>query len=193
LEPVKRVLTHERQYAKSFDKVKVDHRARYEFAKSRVRGKILDAACGTGYGSQHIGATIGIHIDPTAIYMAQTYFPGPIYIQSDIQFMSFTNLDWIVSFETIEHLPNPYNFLFYANAQYLICSAPNEEKIRFRGQDFVGDDYPHLRHYTPKEFDEFLVNCGWEPIERYSQKPIAVEPGTDGRYLVYVCKRIPER
>ena len=190
---MKKELRPERQYAKTFDRVKANHRARYEFAKPRVSGTILDAACGIGYGSQHIGATLAIDIDPGAILFAHNYYPGPIYIQSDIQRMSFANLDWIVCFETIEHLPAPQNFLFYANAKHLICSVPNQNVLKFRPQDFVGDEYPHLTHYTPEQFDKFLESCCWKPVEKFTQKDIDVEPGTDGKYLVYVCERISER
>jgi 2-polyprenyl-3-methyl-5-hydroxy-6-metoxy-1,4-benzoquinol methylase len=93
------------------------HIARYVFASSLdLGGRVLDCACGTGYGTEILGregdrVVIGADISREVIERARELCTSPrvCYIQADIsqpgQFPSpFTG---VVSFETIEHMPNP--------------------------------------------------------------------------------------
>src|SRR5690349_23853340 len=101
----------------------------------------------------------GVDLEPEALRKADKFYNGPVFIQGDVSKAPWEGLyDWVVSFETIEHLPNPLEALkrFRESGVNLICSTPNQEKYPFDPKKFVGETYPHLRHYTPKELEELL-------------------------------------
>src|SRR5437879_3140866 len=95
-----------------------EHIYRYAFASRFVKGKrVLDIACGEGYGAaalQKAGAAhvIGVDISESVCLHARTKYgldarPGtaeqiPVADES---------VDVIVSFETIEHVPDTAHFL----------------------------------------------------------------------------------
>lgn len=123
---------------------------------------------------------------------AQKYFPGPRYEDRNVLY-TVGEYDWVVSLETIEHIPWPESVLgaFLRAAPNLVVSTPNQERYPFNPASYKGDEYPHLRHYTPKEFDELLNKAGWKVVSRHRQinKQDPVTEGTDGKFMVYVCKR----
>jgi len=190
----------ERQVSPSLKGIRGDHRARYFWAASRLpyRCRILDAACGVGYGSrvlaQEIQArVVGIDIEPEAIAYAKEhyYFDGVDYFAADVRgFKSAKDFDAIVSFETIEHLDDPAPMLlnFRKLSSRLLCSVPNERLLPFDAKRFNH----HFRHYTPEQFTSLLESCGWRVVARRCQKtasPGAVEKGVDGRTIVYEAVR----
>lgn len=99
----------------------VEHIKRYEFAVSKIKPHsiILDLACGSGYGTKLLGKKAkfvqGGDIDPDTIQYA-----NDIYKDDNILFNVFdcinTQLpdnyfDCVVSFETIEHIPDYASFI----------------------------------------------------------------------------------
>ena len=185
-----------RQWGKSLDEIRPDHVARYRFAASKLKPKsfILDIACGCGYGSKLLhdkGFTVyGVDIDEGAIQFARTHHNGPHFIQGEAG-DTYGPFDGIVSFETLEHLKNPLETLKNFEAPILWASVPNEEKYPFNPEKFKDDDYPHQRHYTPKEFEELLNKGGFEVVERYCQKDKQGEvvKGTDGIFIIFGCRQ----
>lgn len=109
-----------------------EHLARYRFARERVRGRALDVACGTGYGTAMLGAA-GVDVSLPALRYAKSRYPAP-YIAADALRLPFgrTAFDSVVSFETIEHVPDPERFVAEC-ARVLrprgtfIVSTPNRE------------------------------------------------------------------
>ena len=183
----------ERQLAPDLSGIHPGHLERYFFAKDRVSGTVLDAACGCGYGSKIMhdaGSFVtGIDLSMEAIDYARANYPGPEYIRADVSKYS-GQYDWVVSFETLEHVPNPEVALRnFRQSRRLIVSTPNEELYPFSKWKNDGDDYPHLRHYTPRELDDMLKACGWKVLERFAQekKVSKVTVGTYGMFLIYVC------
>jgi len=91
-----------------------EHWHRYAFARRFVGGKrVLDAACGEGYGTALLGtvasSVIGIDIDMATIDRARaTYGDGKRvrFIASSCTGLPLpsASIDVVVSFETIEHL-----------------------------------------------------------------------------------------
>jgi 2-polyprenyl-3-methyl-5-hydroxy-6-metoxy-1,4-benzoquinol methylase len=182
----------DRQVMPRREQIHPGHLARYEFAKSRVSGFVLDAACGVGYGTQMLSETCdvtGVDIHPDAIDYARTHYFGPTYKLADIEKTKPDKYDWVVSFETVEHLEYPELALCgFRTSEKLIISTPNELQFPFKPEDHQGQ-YPHKRHYTPKQFESLLNTTGWTVKEKLGQKT-KVSPVTrcEGMFLVWVCE-----
>ncbi len=121
-----------------------EHLRRYTLARSFLSSlnqsdlHIADTACGLGYGSTYLndlGSYIGIDLSEEAVRIARERYPNANYQTGDLQdnntLMKQAPLDAIVSFETIEHLPDPDSFLQHCHEAlaekngYLIFSAPS--------------------------------------------------------------------
>ena len=186
-----------RQYSPTISGIRPDHVARYQFAGSQIPNgaKVLDAACGCGYGSwimQEAGKVVtGVDIEPEAIEYAQRHYKGPTYLCQKAE-ETGGYWDWIVSFETIEHLSRPELVFATSQASHLIASVPNEERYPWSKERFAGDKYPHLRHYTPAEFEAFIESVGFAVKEWFCQtdKQGVIKPGWDGMFMLVVAERI---
>lgn len=191
----------ERQQSTTFGGIRLDHLRRYLFALNGLKSPVLDAACGTGYGSflmAEEGHTVtAVDIEREAVDWGQMYYGHP-NIQWTIG--DILNQPWgeekfntIVCFETLEHLAEPDKVLgmFYESLNpggKLIVSVPNEEKYPFNnGEAFGGDKYPHLRHYTPEQLEEALTLAHFSVIHHGTQltKTAHVVTGSGGLFLVY--------
>ncbi|MDR0771018.1 MAG: methyltransferase domain-containing protein [Burkholderiales bacterium] len=93
-----------------------EHWHRYAFAQSLTRGRrVLDAACGEGYGSALLAAdalsVTGVDVDADAVRHASENYerahPNLRFLQASVASLPLADgsVDLIVSFETIEHLP----------------------------------------------------------------------------------------
>ncbi len=187
-----------RQMGKTLETISRDHVLRYKFASKHLGGRILDAACGVGYGTKLLHdnghQVIGVDISPDAIAHAHRYFSGPEYIQADItNYLPDRTYTGIVSFETVEHLSNPLPVLriFRSVCEGLfMASVPNEKHYPFKAEDF-DHEYPHQRHYLPEEFDDLMEEADFEVISRHcqiSKKMPEVIEGVEGRFLIYLCR-----
>lgn len=97
--------------------VQLRHIKRYEFAKLYINGgRILDSACGSGYGSDLISdydEYIGIDYADYCIKFAlenytdnnRRFINGDIYNLNEI--FDKNSFDAIISFETLEHIDRP--------------------------------------------------------------------------------------
>ncbi len=156
--------------------IEEDHLARYKFAQQFVQNKrVLDIACGTGYGSAMLmeaGAqsVAGVDISQEAVGFASsnhkddnlTYQQGSIY-----DFRSEKPFDIITSFETIEHvddyllaLSNLKNLL--APQGKLIISSPNRLITSPKCKSV--DDSPggfHVREFTVDELKTSMQEKGF--------------------------------
>mgnify|MGYP001394874467 CR=1 FL=1 len=188
----------ERQLATSLCGIRNDHLARYLWAAERLgdRGRVIDAACGCGYGSSILadrGFTVtAFDIAPDAIEYARSHWdrPGIDWLICDLSSPEFASSDAVVSFETIEHLADPCQFLAAArtSAPRLIASVPNQDVI-----PFVRKRFPfHHRHYTTDEFAALLGECGWAVTEWFGQKDkfSDVHQGLNGRTIVVDAARV---
>lgn len=186
-----------RQYGTTLEHIKLDHVERYLFAGvTLTKGmKVLDLACGCGYGSwvlHKAGMDVtGVDISQEAITYAEQYYKGPKYLCQEAK---DTKGEWdaIVTFETLEHLDRPEDVFLHNKAKVVIASVPNEKVIPFKASNFSGDSYPHRRHYTPDEFDFLLESVGYKVRERHCQKtkmPGTVTKGTQGKFLIFVGER----
>lgn len=116
-----------------------EHLDRYKFLLDQVSGKnVLDLACGSGYGSYLLAKdgmakqVIGIDIDKDAIEYGKIKYPAENIkrlVENGINYKGAEQFDIIVSFETIEHIPDYLSFIdnLYNNlidGGYLYISTP---------------------------------------------------------------------
>lgn len=94
--------------------VEYAHIARYHFARNAVNGLVLNAAAGSGYGNEILarsGASIiGVDLYEQPLQLAKASFPGHEFVRGnilDLDMFPDERFDGIVSFETIEHIPDP--------------------------------------------------------------------------------------
>jgi 2-polyprenyl-3-methyl-5-hydroxy-6-metoxy-1,4-benzoquinol methylase len=133
------------------------HLAAYRWAATRARGKrVLDAGCGEGYGAallaEHARAVLGIdRAEPIAIGQARHRAQNLEYRVADLDRLeSFgERFDLVVSFQVIEHLPDPVGFLRGLRA----CTAPGGELIVTTPNRLmsVSENPYHLREWTAPE------------------------------------------
>ncbi len=160
------------------------HVARYEWARTFVRpgDRILDAACGLGYGSALLTdatlaeSVLGLDADGDAIaYAREHYGTGRPRLSFDTRDLAVlddlpaASFDVIVSFETLEHLDDPDRFvaacerLLTPGGRFL-CSVPNE------WVDETGTDpNPHHLHVFDRARLEALCSRAFAVEHVYGQ------------------------
>jgi len=196
----------ERQVAPEIEQIRKDHRKRYYFAAEHVKDgdKILDFACGIGYGSKIIlNKTENVKItacdiDENALKYGNTFYSSKniCYQQNNANqpTLKENSYNLAVSFETIEHLENPKNFIeaLYKSLKCngkLICSVPNEEKMPY---DRTRHPF-HFRHYHEKELVKVLSDAGFQNIQVFSQKNSGncdIVETRSGDFLILVALKI---
>ncbi len=181
----------------------LEHIFRYEFARKLCKGRVLDIACGVGYGSEilihgnpSITEYVGIDNCPESIDYAikhYSYLETSYYADDALNenlHKIYGKFDTIVSFETIEHfhgdtkfIQNLYNLLKPNGT--LIISTPFG-----RGKDHPCSSPYHVYQYTEEEFMDVLRP--FKEVTMYHQGDKVIElPKPDKKYylMVAVCKR----
>lgn len=161
--------------------IRYEHWARYAFALELARGKrVLDAACGEGYGSAMLAGTaasvLGVDIADAAIAHARSRYashPNLRFERGDCTALAAApgSFDLIVSFETLEHVAAQENLIAgfartLTDEGILIVSSPdrrtysdvsgfrNEFHVRELYRDellaLLGAHFPHVRLYGQK-------------------------------------------
>lgn len=141
MKPQSLTLDDERPRPDGPDRVSYHHHlARYRFAFGQMKGGewVLDAGCGTGYGSRLLrekaATVVGIDNSPLAVEYAREHFAGPgvTFARMDCQRLAFpaARFDLMVCFEVFEHLENHDEFLkeclrVLGPGGTLILSTPN--------------------------------------------------------------------
>ena len=185
-----------------FDKVRREfHLDRYRFAADRVKAKrVLDCACGTGYGVRLIrekgraAFVIGVDVDHKAIEYArkehQVDFTIFICCSGARLALPDACVDIVTSFETIEHVPDDMALLeeFHRVLKpngILIISTPNQWPLK---------DAPfHVREYDRMSFLGVLAN-NFDCLELYNQNSGSDTPRNHGqRHGIVSSKRDNEK
>ena len=133
------------------------HLAAYRFAAAQAGGKsVLDAGCGEGYGASmlasHAARVVGADRDE-AIAIASGRYRHPNLAFRTLDLMNLPSLgerfDLVVSFQVIEHLPDPEGFLRALQA----CTAPGGTLIVTTPNRLmsVSENPYHLREWTAPE------------------------------------------
>jgi SAM-dependent methyltransferase len=180
LQPLVLDPTDERMVPESSDRVTFwEHVYRYAFASQFVAGKrILDIACGEGYGAASLGKAgaadvIGVDVSESACLHARKRY-GLDARQGAAEAIPLpdNSVDVIVSFETIEHVPNPGNFLdecvrVLVPGGRLVISTPNKEVYTGR----LGTRNPyHCSEMSEVEF-AFALRSRFHDPRFYTQRP----------------------
>lgn len=148
-----------------------EHEARYVFAERFVNDRlVIDVASGTGVGTHYLlkaGARgcIGLDLDLPSLSWAIRTYPGCSFVACDATAMCIGSgvADVIVSFETIEHLPDPRLFLTECQrvlrpGGIFICSTPNHTVYRWFGANPF-----HVHEFSAEEFlhllEDFFTDC----------------------------------
>jgi SAM-dependent methyltransferase len=140
--------TGERFTPECVREIRYEHYHRYAFASGLVRGrKVLDAACGEGYGAAMLARTAasvtGVDISEESIEHARRRYPAPNleFRTADCLSLPFPedSFETIVSFETLEHLADHDGLLrefrrVLAPDGFLLLSSPDKAEYSDRQQ-----------------------------------------------------------
>ena len=160
--------------------LEVEHMNRYIFASDLVKNKkVLDAACGTGYGTallaQSAERVFGIDISKEAISYAESNYSAKNvnFAVANIEKLPFESdfFDVVVSFETIEHVDTQKQEKFLSEVKRIlkkdgifIISTPNKEVYKNRVKNHF-----HLSEFSFDDFKSFLEKC-FKSIKFFGQK-----------------------
>jgi SAM-dependent methyltransferase len=111
------------------------HVAAYRWAKRLVRGTVVDAGSGEGYGAAFLGhrtRVIGLELDPGVTAHASGRYPTVTFVRGDLCRLPLEDgsVDGIVALQVLEHLHCPGEFVEACRRALppggrLIVSTPN--------------------------------------------------------------------
>jgi SAM-dependent methyltransferase len=139
------------------------HLAVYEWIAERMGGrKVVDLACGEGYGSDLLArsaaAVIGVDANPEAYEHARLRYWRPnLEFRRELVEDFHDPVDAVVFLQTIEHIHEPEKLLahFAEIAPVSYVSTPN--RITLAGPDAEKSENPwHLKEYDIGEYRELL-------------------------------------
>lgn len=152
----------------------VAHESIYAFVARRVSGlRVLDAACGTGYGSYLLARAgaervVGIDRERGRIRFAARRFraPGLVFEVGDCEALELAagSFDLIVSSNTLEHLARPERFLGSARralgsgGQLVVAVPPvlsDADLVRHR------ENEDHVSNLSVRGWGELFEREGW--------------------------------
>ena len=177
---------------KEWDLYFANHQSRYAFAVGELEKvtctTILDAATGVGYGAHYMAQhfphkkLLAIDRNEDALQIAKAQFKT-----ANLQFLyddceKFERVpqhgpfDAIISFETLEHLPNPQKFLqncfdVLSENGLLVISTPNQWVSSPSG---TNNWEFHEKEYKPEELIDLLSAQGFSNIRLYGQQLTAI-------------------
>jgi SAM-dependent methyltransferase len=139
------------------------HLAAYEWIAERVGGlRVVDLACGEGYGAAVLARTaaqvVGVDANPDAYEHARLrYRLGNLSFERGLVEEFEAPCDAIVFLQTIEHVSDPGRLLerFAAAAPLAYISTPNRLTLAPSGAE-KSDNPWHLREYTLAEYRTLL-------------------------------------
>ncbi len=185
----------------------VEHWHRYHFAAQFAKGlRVVDAACGEGYGSALLARTaasvMGADISAEAIAHARAAYggtPNLAFVEAPCAKLPLpdASVDLFVSFETIEHIAGQEEFLdevarVLAPDGLLLLSCPNKREYSDR-RGFANEF--HVKELYREELER-LVSRRFKYSRWYGQRPsffsvIAPEPHPETGHLAEVAEANP--
>jgi SAM-dependent methyltransferase len=138
------------------------HLVVYRWIAERVRGRrVVDLACGEGYGSAELARTaasvVGVDANPEAFEHARAKYRQVTFERNMVELWD-GDVDCVVFLQTIEHVPDPGGVL--ERIRELIgpdgvayISTPNVLTLAPKGEERSGNPW-HVREYRPHEYRE---------------------------------------
>jgi SAM-dependent methyltransferase len=181
--------TGERFLPRCAGEIAYEHWHRYAFARRFVAGKrVLDAACGEGYGTSLLGeaaaSVIGVDIDGvTVAHALARYGDGgrKRFVEGACARLPLpdASFDVVVSFETVEHLDAADQPRMIAEFDrvlapdgILIISSPNK-KLYSDARHYINEFHQHELYRD--EFVELLQR--WFPAQQWHDQRLATWSG----------------
>lgn len=159
--------------------IELEHRHRYLATAHLCQDlKVLDIACGTGYGAQILARAAlrvhGVDSHEPSIDYARKFFPWPnlTYERGEMTKLPLEDgaVDVVSSFESIEHIGASDQLLFLEEVHrvltpkgFLVLSTPLAENSS-------GDNPFHLKELTLKELTQLLQPRFLGGVEFFFQK-----------------------
>jgi 2-polyprenyl-3-methyl-5-hydroxy-6-metoxy-1,4-benzoquinol methylase len=149
------------------------HLVVYEWIAERCAGlKVVDMACGEGYGTEVLARrareVTGVDANPDAFQHARLKYtrPGVRFVRNMVE-LHAEPCDAVVFLQTIEHVPDPQGVLrhFAGMARTVYVSTPNLLTLAPPGADKSGNPW-HLREYRVAEF-RALCESVFQRVELY--------------------------
>jgi SAM-dependent methyltransferase len=160
----------------------IEHWHRYHFAARWARGRrVLDVACGEGYGSARLARNAapvtGVDLSPQAIAHARATYGSASnleFVESSCTRMPFpdASFDFVVSFETLEHIEGQEAFLdevarvLKPDGLFLL-SCPN--KLEYSDKRNYANEF-HVKELYREELAA-VVAKRFPAIAWYGQRP----------------------
>jgi 2-polyprenyl-3-methyl-5-hydroxy-6-metoxy-1,4-benzoquinol methylase len=154
------------------------HLVVYEWIRERIGGlKVIDMACGEGYGSAVLGAAagevVGVDANPEAHEHAKArYTTNNVRFARDLVETFDEPADAVVFLQTIEHVQNPDEILerFKAlvsasSAPLVVVSTPNLLTLAPEGAEKSENPW-HVKEYRAEEF-RALCEAHFASVEVY--------------------------
>lgn len=155
-----------------------EHLSRYSWAAGCVSGRVLDVACGTGYGSRMLAKradVVGLDQDTEALARATAKVPAVTFVQAEIPPLPFEDgrFDFAVSFETVEHVERDLEFVrelrrVLVPGGHAYLSTPN------RAVSSPNNSRPpnpfHVREYLLPDLLELVRDAGFTSVEVLFQR-----------------------
>jgi 2-polyprenyl-3-methyl-5-hydroxy-6-metoxy-1,4-benzoquinol methylase len=182
-----------------------EHLIRYALATRYAHGRILDVACGTGYGLKVMGFLgadkHGADIDQKAVDFARQFNDSSGLcnfkkIDFEKEGLSYyfgeKNINLITSFETIEHLVNPNMFLqscadTLRDDGYFIYSIPLANPSKYHKVVYT---FQEAKNLIEKYFDHELIYVQEkEELIRYERINDPVNLNKRGIFIIGICRK----
>lgn len=182
----------------------LEHIARYHFAIHYAKGRVLDFACGSGFGSNIIATAakkdldevVAIDIDLASISYAKSKYYHPLITfkqENAVDPLLPERLgvfDLIISFETLEHIEEEETYLrnifqMLKPGGTLVISTPFGQ-----GRGKPTNEPFHVHQLTKDEFEGLFTP--YSEAEFYYQRGVLVEPGREGKHYpigIAVCRK----
>jgi SAM-dependent methyltransferase len=153
-----------------------DHLGRYLWSLPQLNGRVLDVACGTGYGSELIAtrsSVVGIDNEPGALEVASARVPTGVFRLASVPPIpeSDRSFDAVVAFETIEHIGDDEGFVREIRrvlnpSGLLLLSTPNKAVT---SPDGPPSNPWHAREYLLQDLVALLRAGGFVSVEVFCQ------------------------